>query len=238
MADGRVLLGVNTETGRALQPEHERHLHHLPRHGRHGHLPSLVPDRQRASWACTTAGGRLVPARGRHHGSTAPTPCTSASPSTAKSRWCSSTSRACRARRPLCGEHTRRLERQTLPQPARDRAAPHGGRTLWKSPSRWTCAASACACRPRPPSHPDYGIMGLMHIIPPSLAWLWRLVAPRGFKNPSITGSSPARGRGRRLVLAVRHGPQGAPGQTSCSSRSSRAPTPATSSSQPAHRRV
>ncbi len=45
-----------------------------------------------------------------------------------------------------------------------------------------------------PPStakEPTYGIMGLMHIIPPALAWLWRLVAPRGFQNPSIAcGSS------------------------------------------------
>ena len=40
-----------------------------------------------------------------------------------------------------------------------------------------------------PPStaeQPNYGVMGLLHIIPPSLAWLWRLVSPRGFKNPSI----------------------------------------------------
>lgn len=34
---------------------------------------------------------------------------------------------------------------------------------------------------------PSYGIMGMFHILPPSLAWLWRLVAPRGFDNPSIT---------------------------------------------------
>jgi hypothetical protein len=33
---------------------------------------------------------------------------------------------------------------------------------------------------------PSYGVMGLMHVIPPSLAWLWRLVTPRGDKNPSI----------------------------------------------------
>ena len=49
---------------------------------------------------------------------------------------------------------------------------------------------------PTTAAHPDYGIMGLMHIIPPSLAWLWRLVAPRGFKNPSITGSSPLAAEG------------------------------------------
>jgi len=34
--------------------------------------------------------------------------------------------------------------------------------------------------------NPTYGIMGLMHIVPPALAWLWRLVTPRGDKNPSI----------------------------------------------------
>lgn len=34
---------------------------------------------------------------------------------------------------------------------------------------------------------PTYGIIGMMHVLPPSLAWLWRLVAPRGHANPSIT---------------------------------------------------
>lgn len=34
---------------------------------------------------------------------------------------------------------------------------------------------------------PSYGIIGLFHILPPALAWLWRLVAPRGHANPSIT---------------------------------------------------
>ncbi|MEJ5200712.1 MAG: DUF4914 family protein [Anaerolineales bacterium] len=33
---------------------------------------------------------------------------------------------------------------------------------------------------------PSYGIIGLFHILPPALAWLWRLVAPRGHDNPSI----------------------------------------------------
>ncbi|MEM1337634.1 MAG: DUF4914 family protein [Bacteroidota bacterium] len=35
--------------------------------------------------------------------------------------------------------------------------------------------------------NPTYGIVGLMHLLPPALAWLWRLVAPRGHANPSIT---------------------------------------------------
>ena len=34
---------------------------------------------------------------------------------------------------------------------------------------------------------PSYGILGLFHILPPALAWLWRLVAPRGHDNPSVT---------------------------------------------------
>ena len=34
--------------------------------------------------------------------------------------------------------------------------------------------------------NPSYGIIGLFHILPPALAWLWRLAAPRGHDNPSI----------------------------------------------------
>jgi hypothetical protein len=37
--------------------------------------------------------------------------------------------------------------------------------------------------------NPTYGIIGLFHVLPPALAWLWRLVAPRGHANPSITQS-------------------------------------------------
>ena len=36
--------------------------------------------------------------------------------------------------------------------------------------------------------NPSYGILGYLHILPPALAWLWRLVAPRGHGNPSISG--------------------------------------------------
>ncbi|HEX4285345.1 MAG TPA: DUF4914 family protein [Terracidiphilus sp.] len=40
-----------------------------------------------------------------------------------------------------------------------------------------------------PPTHQKsklYGILGMMHVLSPALAWLWRLVAPRGHANPSI----------------------------------------------------
>jgi len=37
---------------------------------------------------------------------------------------------------------------------------------------------------------PNYGIVGIFHLLPPALAWLWRLVSPRGYANPSIVGGS------------------------------------------------
>ncbi|GBF22715.1 hypothetical protein tpqmel_0119 [Candidatus Gastranaerophilus sp. (ex Termes propinquus)] len=37
--------------------------------------------------------------------------------------------------------------------------------------------------------HPSYGILGMLHMLPPALAWLWRLTAPRGHNNPSIIDS-------------------------------------------------
>lgn len=43
---------------------------------------------------------------------------------------------------------------------------------------------------------PSYGIIGLFHILPPALAWLWRLVSPRGYANPSIVGSEGMQSEG------------------------------------------
>ena len=40
-----------------------------------------------------------------------------------------------------------------------------------------------------PPTHREsrlYGILAMIHVLSPALAWLWRLVAPRGHSNPSI----------------------------------------------------
>ena len=52
---------------------------------------------------------------------------------------------------------------------------------------------------------PSYGIMGLFHILPPALAWLWRLTAPRGFANPSIvdTGGMTSEGVGSYWPFAT-----------------------------------
>lgn len=44
-----------------------------------------------------------------------------------------------------------------------------------------------------PPSSmedPNYGIIGMFHLLPPALGWLWRLVSPRGHANPSIIGGT------------------------------------------------
>jgi hypothetical protein len=60
--------------------------------------------------------------------------------------------------------------------------------------------------------NPSYGVIGLMHLLPPALAWIWRLVAPRGHSNPSIVqkegmssegvGSYWPFATGRRVVQA------------------------------------
>jgi hypothetical protein len=46
--------------------------------------------------------------------------------------------------------------------------------------------------------NPSYGVIGMLHVLPPALAWLWRLVAPRGHANPSIvdTGGMTSEGVG------------------------------------------
>jgi len=49
---------------------------------------------------------------------------------------------------------------------------------------------------PTTKENPSYGIFGLVHILPLALAWLWRLVAPRGFSNPSIIDSKELKSEG------------------------------------------
>ncbi len=43
---------------------------------------------------------------------------------------------------------------------------------------------------------PSYGIIGMLHVLPPALAWLWRLVAPRGHANPSVTDNTGMKSEG------------------------------------------
>lgn len=54
--------------------------------------------------------------------------------------------------------------------------------------------------------NPTYGIVGLFHMLPPALAWLWRLVSPRGHGNPSIVdtdGGMKSEGVGSYWPFAV-----------------------------------
>jgi hypothetical protein len=51
-------------------------------------------------------------------------------------------------------------------------------------------------CPPCTAKMPTYGILGMMHILPPALAWLWRLAAPRGHANPSIIGDDGLQSEG------------------------------------------
>ncbi len=44
--------------------------------------------------------------------------------------------------------------------------------------------------------NPSYGIFGLFHVLPPALAWLWRLVAPRGHANPSVISNEGLKSEG------------------------------------------
>lgn len=62
-----------------------------------------------------------------------------------------------------------------------------------------------CAPPPCSAEKPSYGIVGLFHILPPALAWLWRLVSPRGFANPSIVdkGSMESEGVGSYWPFAT-----------------------------------
>lgn len=51
-------------------------------------------------------------------------------------------------------------------------------------------------CPPCTRQNPTYGILGLFHVLPPALAWLWRLVAPRGHGNPSIVSAEGMQSEG------------------------------------------
>jgi len=43
---------------------------------------------------------------------------------------------------------------------------------------------------------PSCGVAGLVQVLPPALAWLWRLVSPRGYHNPSVTSAETLSGEG------------------------------------------
>ena len=85
----------------------------------------------------------------------------------------------------LTWEHVEDAPGKVVPQSARDFAAADAGRHCG-GPKRSGCAQ---LWRALPATHRDsqlYGILAMIHVLSPALAWLWRLVAPRGHANPSI----------------------------------------------------
>lgn len=58
---------------------------------------------------------------------------------------------------------------------------------------------------PCTPEQPSYGVVGLFHVLSPALAWVWRLIAPRGHANPSIveTGGMASEGVGSYWAFAT-----------------------------------
>ena len=59
--------------------------------------------------------------------------------------------------------------------------------------------------------------MGMLQVVPQSIARLWRLISPRGFKNPSIADTnagSGLEGRGRRLYWPFATGLKGHAGES------------------------
>ena len=55
-------------------------------------------------------------------------------------------------------------------------------------PQRADVRSFGVRCTPTHRESQLYGILGMLHVLSPALAWLWRLVAPRGHANPSIQG--------------------------------------------------
>ena len=95
--------------------------------------------------------------------------------------------------RAAVGAHAR-LERQAVPEPAR-RDRPLEIRGVISEPEPVDVRTFGVRMPACTRDNPTYGIMGVMHLVPPSLAWVWRLIAPRGDKNPSIGESTSEAGR-------------------------------------------
>ena len=85
---------------------------------------------------------------------------------------------------------------------------------------------------------PSYGILGLFHLLPPALAWLWRLVAPRGHANPSIVQTAGMSSEGVGSYWPFATGRQGGSGQPAAATGTGHTQDHVHPVPQPAHRRV
>ena len=116
MADGRVLLGINIETGEKTLHQYERYLYHRAGDRRHGHVSARLSSLGTGSWPSPTA--RTAGSSGwTASPSTAPTPSMSASPSTPRSPSCSSTLQGVPRATCLLWEHTLDSDGKPCPNP-------------------------------------------------------------------------------------------------------------------------
>ncbi len=72
-----------------------------------------------------------------------------------------------------------------MPKPARGRTTQYLPNVV-NEPVQVDIRSFGVRTPPCTEEHPTYGIIGLFHLLPPALAWLWRLAAPRGHDSPSI----------------------------------------------------
>ena len=89
------------------------------------------------------------------------------------------------------GAHAR-LERQAVPQPAHRDPPLEYSPAIVNDPEAVDVRTFGVRMPACTRAKPTYGIMGMTHFVPPSIAWLWRLIAPRGDKNPSIGEAADA----------------------------------------------
>ncbi|HOH42723.1 MAG TPA: DUF4914 family protein [Candidatus Hydrogenedentes bacterium] len=90
--------------------------------------------------------------------------------------------------RALIWEHTQDAPHQPCPNP-RVIIPRHIVPDIMNEPVSVDVRSLGVRTPPCTAAHPSYGILGLVHLLPPALSWLWRLVAPRGHDNPSIVDS-------------------------------------------------
>ena len=129
------------------------------------------------------------------------------------------------------------FQRQAVLQPACHRAA-LGYSNIVKEPVEVDVRSFGVRMPPSTRDNPNYGIMGMLHIIPPALAWLWRLIAPRGFNNPSIVTGNELKSEGVGSYWPFATGKRVKTGQPAAAPDRGQPEHPLRPDPEPAHRRL
>ena len=185
--------GRGAEHGRRALHQHERHLYHRAGGRRHGHVPALHPEGQRQALHHDGEDGWFVRVDGiKEYGCD---PMYEKIAIQSKEPLMFLNLQAVPRATCLPWEHIPDSNGQPCPNP-RIIVPRRMISNVVNEPVAVDVRSFGVRMPPATAERPTYGIMGLMHIVPPALAWLWRLVAPRGFKNPSVTGGTPLASEG------------------------------------------